>query len=98
MPGIYTHVTMEAYVREEKPFAHTFIGERPVPARQALFTIFDIFSTQHFIQRISQRHFARRQLSRFDYLHRKRAFSGDVIGVLLLFFETPLQSGREKIG
>src|SRR5712692_3863107 len=97
MTGVFADMAMKANVWEVQTLADTFIGQSFVPTRQTFLAILHIFTAQHFVQSVSQRHFARRQLSVFHYRHRKRAFGGDMIRVLLLLFEPSLQSGREEI-
>ncbi len=64
--GVLSDMPVETRVREIQTFARAFVGEHFVPARQTFFTVFDVFAAQHFVQSISQRHFARFQLTIFD--------------------------------
>src|SRR5713226_7484155 len=97
MTRVFADMAMKAHVGKAQTLADTFIGQSLVPTRQTFLAILHIFTAQHFVQSVPQRHFARRQLSVFHYGHRKRAFSGDMIRVLLLLFEPSLQTSREEI-
>src|SRR6185369_10895449 len=86
-------------MREKETFTHTFSRQHLVPTRQTFLTILHILTTQHFIQRVSQSNFARFQPTIFDNRHREGFICGEVIGVLLLFLVTTLQTrGKEVSG
>src|SRR5690242_8182431 len=88
---------MEPNVRKIQALIQSFISQSLIPTRQALLAIAYVFAAQNFIQSISQRHFARHELSILNHHQRKRAFSGDVILVLILLFESSLQTRSKKV-
>ena len=88
---------MKTNVRQIKSFAAAFICQSFVPARQTFLAVFHVFTAQDFVQSITQRNFTRHELPILNHHHRERTFGRDVIRILLLLFEAPLQTCREEI-
>src|SRR6185436_2522613 len=97
LPSVLTNVPVKTRMWEKETVTHTFSRQHLVPTRQTFLTVFHILTTQHFIQRVSQSHFARFQLTIFDNRHRESFIGGEVVGVLLLFLVTTFQTRGKEI-
>src|SRR5437764_10251476 len=88
---------MKARARQIELRVNAFVREILVPTLHCSLAILDVLAAQNFVERVTQGHFARHELSIFDDHQSETPACGDVLVVLLLLFVASLEASREEV-